>query len=138
MAIQLNGWDDLIKYLDKLSSKPYLDSVTKKAVDEAKEVVASSMRSAIASSEYGEHATGSVAASVIATSAKVNSYGTYSVAMPTGRDAKGKRNGEKAAYLQYGTSRLAARPWRERAVNGAEPQVKKILEEVLKSELKLD
>ena len=108
MGIQINGFDNLIKELDKLSKKAYVDEVTKKAVNAAKDVVASSMRSAIASSEYGPRSTGSVAASVVATDAKVNSYGTYSVAKPTGRDEEGKRNGEKAAYLEYGSPKKPA------------------------------
>ena len=138
MGVQLTGWDDLIKYLDKLSTKPYLDSITQKAVNQAKEVGASSMRSAIASSEFGERSTGSVAASVVTTYAKVNSYGTYSVAMPSGHDKKGKRNGEKAAYLEYGSPTLAARPWRARAVTAAKGHALKIMEEILKSEMKLE
>ena len=96
------------------------------------------MRSAIASSEYGPRSTGSVAASVVATDAKVNSYGTYSVAKPTGRDEEGKRNGEKAAYLEYGSPKMAARPWRARAVAGAEDAAIRIMEDVIASEMDLD
>ena len=138
MGVTITGWDDLIEKLEKLGNQAYVDDVTKRAVDAAKETVASSMRSAIAASEYGPRSTRSVAASVVATSAKVNSYGTYSVAMPTGRDAKGKRNGEKAAYLEYGTSKLAARPWRARAVASAEHPCIKIMENILKSEMQLE
>ena len=138
MGIQINGFDNLIKELDKLSKKAYVDEVTKKAVNAAKDVVASSMRSAIASSEYGPRSTGSVAASVVATDAKVNSYGTYSVAKPTGRDKEGKRNGEKAAYLEYGSPKMAARPWRARAVAGAEDAAIRIMEDVIASEMDLD
>jgi len=138
MRMELSGWDDLVKYLDKLSRKPYLDGVTKKAVDAAKETVADSMRSAIGASEYGPRSTGSVASSVVATYAKVNSYGTYSVAMPTGHDSQGKRNGEKAAYLEYGSPTMAARPWRKRAVAGAEKKCIEIMKQVLDSEMQLD
>ena len=138
LGIQINGFDNLIKELDKLSKKAYVDEVTKKAVNAAKDVVASSMRSAIASSEYGPRSTGSVAASVVATDAKVNSYGTYSVAKPTGRDEEGKRNGEKAAYLEYGSPKMAARPWRAKAVSAAEGSCVKIMEQVIKSEMGCD
>ena len=138
MSIQVIGFDDLIKKLEKLSDKAKVDDITKKAVDAARGVVASSMQSAIASSEHGKHSTGSVSASVISTDAKVNSYGTFSVAMPTGRDAKGKRNAEKAAYLEYGTSKLTARPWRARATASAEGQCVKIMEDILKSEMDID
>lgn len=133
-----HGLDALIEKLEKLSDKSRVDEIAKKAVNAAKDVVASSMRSAIASSEYGPRSTGSVAASVVATDAKVNSYGTYSVAKPTGRDEEGKRNGEKAAYLEYGSPKMAARPWRAKAVSAAEGSCVKIMEQVIKSEMGCD
>ena len=135
MGITITGMDEVIKQMEKLSNKSKVDDIAKKAVDRAKGKVASAMKSSIASSETGPNATGSVAASVKPTQAKVNSYGVYSVAWPTGRDSKGVRNGEKAAYLEYGTSKISARPWRSRAVSSCEAECVKIMEEVVKQEM---
>ena len=138
MRMEMTGWDDLIKRLDKLADKSRVDEAAKKAVDAAKETVASSMRSAISRSEYGQYSTGSVASSVVATAAKVNSYGVFSVAKPEGMHPSGKRNGEIAAYLNYGTPNMSARPWRAAACSSAEAPATKIIENTLKSEMQLD
>lgn len=137
-SITVNGFDEIIEKLDKLSQKAKVDEIAMKAVNEAKGIVANSMSNAISGSEYGPRSTGSVAASIEPTEAKVNSYGVYSVARPTGRDSKGMRNGEKAAYLEYGTHRMVARPWRSRAVSGVEGQAQKIMEEIVKAEMELE
>lgn len=145
MSLDITGFDDAIKMLDKYSRKHDVDELARKAVNAAKGNLESSMKSAVSASEghrgspgkrhRKDRSTGSVAASVKATDAKVNSYGVYSVARPTGTDANGKRNGEKAAYLQYGTPTLKARPWRQKAVSGAEAECVRIVEEIIASEL---
>lgn len=136
--IEYDGFDEVLKKLDKLSKKSEVDEIAKKAVDQAKDIVANSMRSALSSSEYGPRSTGSIAASVKPTESKINSYGAYSVARPTGRDARGMRNGEKAAYLEYGTPHMAARPWRGRATSSAEGPAKTAMENVLRAEMELE
>lgn len=133
--VSIDGFDDVLKMLDKLSDKSKVDDIAKKAVDSAKSEVVSAMKSALSASERGPKSTGSVAASVEATEATVNSYGAYSVAKPTGRHPSGKRNGEVAAYLEYGASNLNARPWRGRAASSAEPTCIKIIEEYVKTEM---
>lgn len=141
--LEITGMDDLLKKLDNLSDRGKVEEIAKKAVAAAQPLNEAAMRSAIASVEHGPYATGSVSGSVTSTEAKINSYGAYAVARPTGRDAKGVRNGEKAAYLQYGSPRdgpkkLAARPWRQRAVNSAEGPCRTRMEEVLKAEMGLE
>lgn len=101
-----------------------------KAVDAASPGVAAEMSSAIAGVEHGSYATGSVSQSVKATKAKTNAYGVFSASRPTGRDKKGKRNAEKAAYLQYGTPTMPARPWAEKAARKAEEKAAETLENV--------
>lgn len=134
-SITVNGFDDVIKMLDKLSNKSKVDEIAKGAISQAKGIVVSSMQSALSASEHGPKATGSVAASVVPTEEKVNSYGVYSVAKPTGRHPSGRTNGNVAAYLEYGASNLGARPWRERAVSAAEAPCVKIIEDYVKSEM---
>ena len=138
MGVKLTGFDNVIDLLDRLSKKETIDAATKKAVNAAKGVVAKTMQSAIAASEQGPNSTGSVAASVVTTDAKVNSYGTYSVAKPSGMHPSGKRNAEVAAFLEYGASNLGSRPWRSRAVTAAEPQVVEIMKQVINDEFDLD
>ena len=138
-SLEITGMDELLKKLDKLSDQGKVEEIAKKAVDTAQPMNEAAMRSAIASVEYGPYATGSVSSSVTSTSAKINSYGAFAVAKPTGRDAKGVRNGEKAAYLQYGIpGRQPERPWRQKAVNSAQGPCVTTMESVLKSEMELD
>lgn len=137
MAITVTGLDAVLRKLEKLSNQSHVEGIAKKAINAAKGNVVSSMKSALSASEAGPRFTGSVAASVSPTEAKVNSYGVYSVARPTGRDAKGERNGAKAAYLEYGTRRMAARPWRSQAVASAESACVSIMENVVNGEMQL-
>lgn len=143
--ITVNGFDDVIKLLDKLSNKAKVDDIAKGAVDAAKDVLASSMRSAIAGADghrggngkrhRENRSTNSVAGSVQPTAAKVNSYGVFSVSKPNGRDKEGTSNAKKAALLNYGTPQFSARPWRDQAAKSAEGPCKKIIEEYVKSEM---
>lgn len=144
-SITVNGFDDVIKLLDKLSNKAKVDAIAKGAVDAAKDVVANSMSGAIAASEghrggngkrhREDRSTGSVAASVRPTPAKVNAYGVFSVAKPNGRDKYGKSNATKAALLENGAPQFGARPWRAKTVSASEGPCKKIIEEYVKSEM---
>ena len=137
-SLTINGFDDAIKQLEKMSRKATVDAAAKKAVDAAKGIVESSVRSSVSASEHGPRSTGSVAASISTTATKTNSYGTYCVTRPTGRDREGKRNAEKAAYLEYGTPNMAARPWRSRASSSAEGPCKAVIEQVIGEEFKTD
>jgi HK97 gp10 family phage protein len=136
-SMNVSGLDELMRKMEKLSNRRNVEEIAKKAVEAAQPLNEASMRSALASVEHGPYATGSVSGSISSTPAKINAYGAYAVARPTGHDAKGVRNGAKAAFLQYGTSKLPARPWRERAVSGAEAACVKTMEEVIKSEMEL-
>ena len=136
--IEVNGFDDVLRKLDKLSDQGKVEAIAKKAVEAAQPMNESAMRAALASVEHGPYSTGSVSASISSTGTKVNSYGVYAVARPTGRDAKGERNGAKAAYLQYGTSRMQARPWREKAVHSAEGPCTQTIESILTAEMELE
>lgn len=147
-TVTVNGFDEVLKKLEKLSKKAEVDEIAKKAVNAAKDIVVNSTKSAVASSEghrggigkrhRENRATNSVAGSISSTEAKINSYGAYSVARPTGRDRKGTSNGTKAALLEYGTSTMSARPWRGQAASSAEAPAKAAMEEVLQSEMELE
>lgn len=138
MKIQVEGLDEVIKKLEKLSDRAKVEEIGKKAVEAAKGTALNAAKSAVAASEYGRRSTGSIAASMEVTEAKVNQYGAYAVVRPTGRDAKGERNGAKAAYLEYGTPTLGARPWRSQAASAPEEAVKSLMEEVIRAEMELE
>lgn len=139
MRVEISGFDDVLKQLERLSKKQNVDAAAKKAVSAAKGVVADKMRSAIRESEHGTHSTGSVADSVVTTATKVNSYGAYSVAKPDGMHPSGKRNGEVAAYLNYGSPSLQpARPWRAKACEAATQPCIEIMQKVLEEEFDLE
>lgn len=135
---RVEGIDDVLKRLEKLSDRSKIEAIAKRAVNEAKSVVSESTKSAVRASEKGPYSTGSIAASIDVTDAKINSYGVFAVARPTGRDDRGVRNGEKAAYLEYGTPNMAARPWRSKAVSNSEAKAKEIIENVVTKELQLE
>ena len=137
-SIELSGFDDLIRKLDKLGDQGHVEEIGKKAVTAAAPITEAAMKGALSASEHGPYSTGSVSSSVQTTTAKVNSYGAYAVARPTGRDAKGTRNAAKAGFLEYGTSRLPARPWRGKAVGSSQGAAIQAMESVIKAEMELD
>lgn len=138
MSITVTGMDDLLRKFEKLSNPTHVEEIAKKAVKAAQPVNERAMKAAIAAAEHGPKSTGSVAASVSSTQAKVNAYGVYAVARPTGRDKQGVRNGAKAAFLEYGGKNLAPRPWRAGAVASAEPECVRIMEDIVKQEMEAD
>lgn len=138
MAIDITGLDKLLDKLDKMGDITEMERISKKAIDAAQPISEQAMKSAIASAEAEwPNAKGEIAGSIQSTKTRVNSYGAYAVARPVGRNAKGKRYGELAAYLQYGTGDGARRPhpWREKAVAAAEKKCVETMERVIKAEL---
>lgn len=139
MAIRAEGFDDMLRKLERLSDRGKVEEIAKKAVSAAEPKLLESTKSAVAAAEQGPYSTGSVSASVSATGAKVNEYGVYTVARPTGRDNKGVRNAQKAAMLEYGVpGHLNPRPWRAKAAGTVEDACVKTMEDVLKAEMGAD
>lgn len=136
-GISCAGLDDLeklVRGLGKTASEA--KQIAKACIDEAAPVMESAYRSALASVEYGPNSTGSASASVSLYGTKENSLGIYNVARPVGKDAKGTRNGEKAALLEYGTANMPARPWVNRAHHAAEKPCTEIVKKRLEEEVK--
>lgn len=134
-SLNVTGLDKVMQFMYKYTLKQNVDAMAKKAVESCRGKIVSATKASISMSERGAHSTGSVAASIDATQTRINAYGAYLVARPTGRDSKGVRNGEKAAYLEYGTPTLPARPWRNRVVVAAREPCMKIMEQVVAKEL---
>ena len=139
MAIKSEGFDDLLRKMEKLSDRGQVEQIAKKAVSAAEPILTGSVKSALASAEQGPYSTGSASASTSPTGAKINEYGAYTVVRPTGRDNKGVSNAKKAAMLEYGVpGRLNARPWRARAAESVKGSCVQTMEEVVKAEMEAD
>lgn len=59
-----------------------------------------------------------------------NKYGWYVSCTPTGTDDNGVRNMEKMAHLEYGTSKMSAKPILTKALNDAQDEVTEKLQEL--------
>ena len=133
MGITITGFDDL-EVLFKKGEKA--NDIAKKAVDKAAPVLESSLKGKVAGAASRGYATGELAGSISSTKAKVNDRGVFAAVRPTGHDRKGVRNGEKMAYLEYGTSRgQAPHPVRDAAAAAVEGECVSIMEEVVYEEL---
>ncbi len=132
MSISVTGFPDLEKALRK-SEKA--NELAKKAVDKASPILEESLRAKISTVTTRGYSTGTLAASISSTKAKVNDRGVFAAVRPTGRDSKGVRNAEKLAYLEYGTSRQAARPVRGAATAAVEGECVSVIEKVICAEL---
>lgn len=136
----LTGFDDLESMLSKLMEPT---KMAVKAVDAAAPVLEESLRSEIrkAANRTDEkgypYSTGELAASIHRTEAKENHLGVFSVVKADGTDSKGLRNVEKLAYLEYGVASRGQvpRPVRQKAVNSAEEECIRIMQEVIYEEV---
>lgn len=140
-------FDDFLKMLDKLEAP---EEIAKKAVGKAEKALLKSTKSAVKSSLINKSSDGLVN-SFAPTGAKENQWGVYSVVRPVGSDSHGVDYSQKALWLEYGRYRTgnagrkansieenqvqAARPWRQAAVNNAEAEVIKIIEDTISQEV---
>lgn len=129
----ITGFNELEKLMNKLTQP---EKIAIKAVDAASPVLVNAMKSSISGATSGK-ATGSLAGSIQATSARQNEMGVFSAVRPTGTDSKGVRNGAKLAYLEYGvkSNNQPPRPVRSAAVAMAEGQCLSIIQNVIEQEV---
>lgn len=117
MAMKMFGFEDLESQIEGLvNAAEGIDEVIQSAVPPLE----SSMKECIRESANRGYATGELEKSIKGTKTKQNVYGHFAAVGPTGTDSKGVRNGEKMAYMEYGTSTQEARPVVKRAVSRAE------------------
>ena len=107
---QLNKMADVDKYADKM-------------LDEAAPILVDSLKRQLNNHKN----TGDLQKSIKASRAKKNKYGWYVKVYPAGTDSKGVRNGEKLAYLEYGTSTQPANPVMEKAIKDCEGEILKCM-----------
>lgn len=118
---------DLGSFIDGLSSlEREVDDIADECLNEAAPTLVSALQSTIASK--ATTGSGELSRSIVPTRAKENAYGHFVAVRPVGVDANGVRNGEKLAYLEYGTSHSAAKPCLAEAISKAEPQIKSTIQ----------
>lgn len=125
MGFQTMGFDDLEKELDKVADA---DMIACKAIDAAAPTLEKTLENEIKSVTTQEYSTGDLAKSIKATKAKVNRYGCFAAVKPTGTDSKGVRNGEKMAYMEYGTSKQEPKPVLRKVINKSEKECLDIMQ----------
>lgn len=119
--------DDLINGLSELAGD--INEVAKDCIDLATPTLEEVLRNNVKAAANRGYSTGELARSISATKAKTNAYGNFAAVRPVGTDGKGVRNGEKLAYLEYGTSKQVAHPVMAKSIAEAEPRVEEIIQE---------
>ncbi len=127
--LKAQGFDEALDCLDTLSAG--IGAVADEALNNAAPDMADSLKKEIREAADRGYAKGALANSVVPTKAKENQYGHFVAVCVVGRDKKGTSNGEKLAYLEYGTSRQAARPVLDKAVRRAGPKCMEKMQETI-------
>ena len=123
MGFQTMGFDELEKELNKIADA---ERIACEAIDAAAPTLEKTLKSEIESVTTQEYSTGDLAKSI--TEAKVKGYGCFAAVKPTGTDSKGVRNGEKMAYMEYGTSKQEPKPVLRKAINKSEKECLDIMQ----------
>ena len=130
MAFEIQGIDDFAKALTYLDS----ERIAPKILESCAPIV----RSAIIKRASRHRDTGAMQDSIKATKVVRNSYGYYICIRPTGKDAKGVRNMEKMAALEYGVDgKQPATPVLTPAVRDSEEKVLERMQEIFDQEVPL-
>ena len=129
----MNELDDFLRGLSDLAGD--INEIAKDCIDSAMPTLEDALKSNIRAAANRKdkrtgkpYSTGELERSIAATEAKTNAYGNFAAIRPVGTDANGVRNGEKLAYLEYGTSEQEARPVMAKSISQAEPKVKEIIQ----------
>lgn len=140
---KLTGFDELERFLGKLAQP---EKMAIKAVDAAAPILEESFKAEVRSAanrkdKYEKpYSKGDLAEHIVATKAKENHLGVYAVVRPIGSVKRGEkelRNAEKLAYLEYGVASHGQKPHpvRQKAINSAEAQCEKTMQDVIYKEV---
>lgn len=121
------GLDDLMKNLSLLE----VERIAPMMLEEAVPILEGAVKSRAAAHKRS----GNMYQSIKKTKAKRDGSGHSICVRPTGEDAKGIRNMEKMAYLEYGTSKQAVTPVILPAVRESEESVCSKMQEVFDREV---
>lgn len=135
--MELTGFDDLDKMFEALG-KP--EEFAIKAVSKAVPVLEKHIKKNVKASSNSDK----LAGSFVATPAKGNDMGIYSVVRPVGNFNKDLSNADLAAQFEYGrkggykrhemkrpATEMKPRPWRDKSVNDTRKECEAIMEEVV-------
>ena len=120
------GVDDLMKELDMLE----VERIAPVMLEEAVPILESAVKRKAAVHKVS----GGMLRSIKKSKTGRSRTGYYISVRPTGKDAKGVRNMEKMAYLEYGTGKQRATPVLTAAVHEAEERVACKMQEVFDRE----
>lgn len=121
---------DFLKSLGNLAD---VDRIAPQMIDEAAPLLVSSVKSTLSRHKQS----GDMVSSIKKTKVKKKKNGGYQATVrPTGTDAKGVRNMEKAAYLEYGTSKQPASPWIDASLGDCESSVLDSMRRTFEREVK--
>lgn len=133
--LTIDGLNDLESFINGLSDMAEdIDEIAKDCINKASPTLANVLKRNIKSAanrmdkKGRKYSTGELERSIVPTVAKTNAYGNFAAVRPVGYDANGMRNGEKLAYLEYGTSKQDAHPVMQKSIEQAEPQTKEIIQ----------
>lgn len=124
--------DAFVKQLEKLEN---FDEVAKIMLDTAAPILVNSLKHEISKHDtYSQD--GSLYNSITASKVKKNDYGHYVTIGPKkgSKNKRGARNGEVLAYLEYGTSKMVAKPMIATANGAVENRVETVMMEILNEE----
>lgn len=137
----LTGFDKMEKMLQGIADPT---SMAIKATTRAAPILEESVRSNIRASanrinkkNKKPYSTGELEKSIIATPAKKNQYGVFSVVKPNGTDKRGIPNALKANILEYGTHAYVEgknqepHPFIQKSVNQARQKCEEIMQREL-------
>lgn len=129
---EMDGMDELMEELEAMAD---LSEIAPKMINAATPTVVENLSKNIHSAADRGYATGELESAVHATKAKQNNYGYFAAVGVTGTDSKGMRNGEKMAYLEYGTSKQEAHPVMAKTVNESEDTCIEKMQEIFNREV---
>lgn len=127
--LNVQGFDGVFDYMDALAAG--IDAVADEALDNAAPEMAESLKQGIRQAANKGYATGALADSVVPTKAKKNQYGHFVAVRVVGSDSRGTRNGEKLAYMEYGTSKQERSPVIDSAFKRAKPGCTKKIQDTI-------
>lgn len=106
MSFETTGFDDILKELNGLTNS---DEIADEMLEEAAPVLEKELKKQVNIAANRGYATGELEKSIKANTPKQNSHGRFVSVTAKGKNKKGTRYNEILAYLNYGTSRQAAR-----------------------------
>lgn len=119
-------------FLSQLGRLAEVEKAAPKMLDAASPILQRAVKDTLS----GHKQSGDMVNSIKKTKAKKKKNGGYvATVRPSGVDKNGVRNMEKAAYWEYGTSKLQPDPWVDKSLNDAESEVLQQMQQTFREEM---